>query len=63
MPIMVCSPELAKYVQKWPSEDFELLGWFVKFKLNVIYTENGISISLFGMLQITNDQKFIPNSL
>ena len=45
MPIMVCSPDLAKYVQKWPSEDFELLGWFVKFKLNVIYTENGISIS------------------
>jgi len=31
MPIMVCSPDLAKYLQKWPSEDFELLVWFVEF--------------------------------
>ena len=63
MPIKLCLPDLEINLKKWPFENFELLVCNVKLIQNAVYIKNDLSISLLGMLQITNDQKFMQKSI
>ena len=63
MLIKACLLDLEINLKIWPFKNFELLGCKVKLKQNAVYIKNNLSISLLGMLQITNDQKLIPKSM